>query len=61
MGRPRRLSSSFLMQERKKLNRYRADIRLVQQGKPPSYSMKDGPFVYQVPQALTVGQLVSGG
>ena len=60
MGRPRRLSTSFLGQERKKLSRYRADIRLVQQGKPPSHSMKDGPFVYQVPQALAVGQIVTG-
>ena len=60
MGRPRRLSATFLLQERRKLSRYRSDIRLVQQGKPPVHSMKDGPFVYQVPQALAVGQTVSG-
>jgi hypothetical protein len=33
MGRPRRLSARFLQEERKKLKRYRDDIRLVQQGK----------------------------
>lgn len=33
MGRPRRLSPHFLLQEREKLYRYREDIRLVQQGR----------------------------
>jgi hypothetical protein len=33
MGRPRRLSRHFLLQERHKLQRYRLDIRLVQAGK----------------------------
>lgn len=32
MGRPRRLSSAFLLQERRKLARYRADVRRVQAG-----------------------------
>lgn len=59
MGRPRRLSSNFLLEERRKLARYRADVRLVQQGKTPCHSLVDGPFVYQVPQPLTVGQRVT--
>lgn len=33
MGRPRRLSSTFLREERGKLERYRQDVRLVQQGR----------------------------
>lgn len=59
MGRPRRLSLAFLDEERDKLERYRRDVRLVQQGKKPLYSTVDGPFVYQVPAPLSVGQRVS--
>lgn len=33
MGRPRRLSTTFLAEERAKLDRYRKDVRLVQQSK----------------------------
>jgi len=33
MGRPRRLSATFLAEERGKLERYRHDVRLVQQGR----------------------------
>lgn len=59
MGRPRRLSTTFLREERAKLDRYRRDVRLVQRGKAPAHSLQDSPFVYQVPVPLRVGQHVS--
>ena len=85
MGRPRRLSTTFLAEERAKLDRYRKDVRLVQQSKvlhsdtqrwiarvgrslltkgtnhqTPVHSLEDGPFVYQVPEPLNVGQHITG-
>ena len=47
LGRPRVLSRTFLTQEREKLERYRADVRRVQVGLLPKFSVADGPFLYR--------------
>jgi len=56
IGKPRRMSAAFFREERKKLERYRDDVRCIQQGL--TVVCDEFPFPEEVPARLVDGQTV---
>jgi hypothetical protein len=56
MGRPRRFSAAFARQERAKLERFRMDVRSIQQGRLVNSELV--PFPDELPPRLAEGQPV---